>query len=353
MNPTTTLALTLGDAAGIGPEIALRLVTGAEPPAARLLLIGDARALERELAHVPGAVLPPIVDGPEALAKSGVSAGIYGPAQDLDVLPPYGAIDAAAGAASHRWVLAAADLALAGRVDGIVTGPIHKEAWHAAGVPHPGHTETLRDHTGAEHALMLFVARRLKVALATIHVPLREVPGMLDPDDLARDLRLLAAETARHFGPKRPKMAVCGLNPHAGEGGLFGREDIERIAPAVSRVREEGLDAQGPLPADGCIPAAAAGAFDVVLAMYHDQALPAVKTHVARGCVNVTLGLPIVRTSVDHGTAFDLAGRGRAAEGSLRAAVDVATAMCTRSADSSGPDAPSPLNPTRPPSDLT
>jgi 4-hydroxythreonine-4-phosphate dehydrogenase len=347
------LAVTLGDPAGIGPEIALRLAASDTPPPARLLLVGDARALEREVPHVAGARVPSVVEGPEALAASGARVGLLASAQDLERLPRHGHVDAASGAASHRWVLTAADLALAGRVDAMVTGPIHKEAWHAAGVPHPGHTEALRDRTGADHAQMLFVAERLRVALATIHVPLHEVPGRLDPDALARDLRLLASEVARYFGPARPRVAACGLNPHAGEGGLFGSEDAERIAPAVARVRAEGLDAHGPLPADACIPAAAAGRYDAVLAMYHDQALPAVKTWAARRCVNVTLGLPIVRTSVDHGTAFDIAGSGQAVEDSLRAAVEVAAQMCARNAESSGGGAASRLNPTRPPSDLT
>lgn len=353
MRELPILAVTLGDPAGIGPEIALRLASAPVPPAARLLLVGDGRALAREVAQVPGAHMPAVVEGPETLERTDCVAGLLAASQDLEALPAHGCVDAAAGAAAYRWVLAAADLALAGRVAGIVTGPIHKAAWRAAGVPYPGHTEALREHTQAERALMLFVAERLRVALATIHVPIREVPGRLSPVELERDLRLLAAEVARHFGPPRPRMAVCGVNPHAGEAGLFGPEDEERIAPAVAQARAQGLDVHGPLPADACIPAAARGVYDAVLAMYHDQALPAVKTLAPRRSVNVTLGLPIVRTSVDHGTAFDIAGRGCATEAGLRAAVDLALQMVRRSADPAASGGPRGLNPTRPPSDLT
>ncbi len=325
---TPLLALTMGDAAGIGPEITLRLL--ARPPAGvRLLVLGDAEALARELPHVPGAVLPPTVAEPEDVTSSGLWSG----AAPLAALPAYGQVDAASGEASHAWVLQAADLALAGRVAGIVTGPIHKEAWHAAGVPHPGHTEALCARAGAARVLMMLIGGRLRAALATIHVPLRSVPGLLQTEQLAEDLVLLSAEVARSFGPEQPRLAVCGLNPHAGEGGLFGSEDEAIIRPAVEAARARGVDAHGPLPADGCIPAAATGAYDAVFAMYHDQALPAVKSLGQREGVNVTLGLPFVRTSVDHGTAFDVAGRGRATEASLRAALTAATSIARRRAE--------------------
>lgn len=329
MNAPPLLALTLGDAAGIGPEIALRLL--AEPPAcARLLLVGDRAALERELAHVPGVAMPPEVAGPSDVATVPGSAGLWTASAPLPGLPAYGVVDAAAGAACHAWVLQAADLALAGEVAGIVTGPIHKAAWHAAGVRHPGHTEALGEHAGAERVLMMLTGGRLRVALATIHVPLRTVPDLLDTEQLTDDLVLLARETAAAFGPERPRLAVCGLNPHAGEDGLFGDEDARIIAPAVAEARARGVDAYGPLPADGCIPAAVEGAYDAVFAMYHDQALPAVKSVGRRRGINITLGLPFVRTSVDHGTAFDVAGQGRARASSLRAAVEAAASIAAR-----------------------
>jgi len=326
------LAVTMGDAAGIGPEIALRLVA-APPRCARLLLLGSRAALERELVHVPGARVPATVDDVADVPAAAGSIALWAGAAPLHTLPAHGRVAPAAGAASHAWVLQAADLALEGAVAGVVTGPIHKEAWHAAGVRHPGHTEALRDHAGAERVLMMLIGGRLRVALATIHVPLRLVPSLLAPERLAGDLVLLAAETARAFGPERPRIAVCGLNPHAGEGGLFGDEEAAVIAPAVATARARGVDAHGPLPADGCIPAAVGGAYDAVFAMYHDQALPAVKSVAQRRGVNITLGLPFVRTSVDHGTAFDRAGTGRATASSLEAAVRAAAAVATRRAE--------------------
>ena len=202
---------------------------------------------------------------------------------------------------------------------------------------------------------MMLIGERLRVALATTHVALRAVPDLLDPARLLADLVLLAHETARSFGPDRPRIAVCGLNPHAGEEGLFGTEDAELIAPAVLAAQARGIDAHGPLPADACIPAAVAGHYDAVFAMYHDQALPAVKSVAQRRGINITLGLPFVRTSVDHGTAFDRAGRGQATASSLRAAVLTAAAVVARREkfDASGALAVSTLNPARPPSDLT
>ncbi len=325
MSDLPLLALTLGDPAGIGPEIALRLL--ADPPrSARLLVLGDPAALERELRHVPAAALPTTVSAPEDVPDHPGATALWSGTERLEKLPAYGTVSAAAGAACHGWVLQAADLALSGAVDAVVTGPIHKAAWHAAGITHPGHTEALCERAGGQRVLMMLVGERLRVALATIHVPLRSVPGLLSIERLTSDLVLLARETARAFGPRRPRIAVCGLNPHAGEEGLFGSEDAELIAPAVAAARARGVEADGPLPADGCIPAAVEGRYDAVFAMYHDQALPAVKSVARRRGVNITLGLPFVRTSVDHGTAFDVAGKGRATASSLRAAVEMAAA---------------------------
>jgi 4-hydroxythreonine-4-phosphate dehydrogenase len=341
-----TLALTLGDPAGIGPEITARLLARADLPA-RLLVVGAASALERAAVLV-GVAVPPGVDEPATLADLPEGVGRWRGAEPLSALPAYGTIDARGGAACHAWVLQAAALALAGEVDGIVTGPIHKAAWHAAGVTSPGHTEALAALAGSARVLMMLQGDLLRVVLATIHVPLREVPGRLETAGLAEDLRLLDASLRGWFGMQRPRIAVCGLNPHAGEEGLFGSEDAAVIAPAVAAARARGIDAIGPLPADACIPAGAAGAYDAVFAMYHDQALPAVKSVAPRRCVNVTLGLPFVRTSVDHGTAFDIAGSGRATEESLFTAVALAAQMCRRRIP-----AGEALNPTRPPSDLS
>jgi 4-hydroxythreonine-4-phosphate dehydrogenase len=329
MNVPPLLALSIGDPAGIGPEITLRLLR--EPPqVARLLLIGDAGTLESAAGLVEDRRLLPIVEQPEDVAPvPGTIALWAGATVPAHACPP-GVVDAAAGAACHAWVREAAAFALSGRVDGMVTGPIHKASWHAAGISSPGHTEALRDQAGVERVLMMLVGGRLRTALATIHVPLRAVADLLDPISIREDLILLGREMGHCFGLNRPRIAVCGLNPHAGEDGIFGSEDIEIIAPAVAAARAAGVDAYGPLPADACIPAAAEGRYDAVLAMYHDQALPAVKSLAPRSAVNVTLGLPFVRTSVDHGTAFDIAGRGIARATSLRAAISLGAEMATR-----------------------
>ena len=329
MKPPPLLALTIGDPAGIGPEIALRILRDV-PRTARLLIIGDEDTLEAAQALTDDPVFLPAVDEPEEIAALPGAVARWRGSTRPSAPSPHGVIAAPAGAACHAWVMQAADLALTGRVAGIVTGPIHKASWHAAGVDSPGHTEALRDRAGMERVLMMLVGGRLRAALSTIHVPLRSVPDLLDTQALLADLRLLARETARSFGLPRPRLAVCGLNPHAGEEGLFGSEDAEIILPAVTAAQAEGLDVHGPLPADACIPAATAGRFDAVLAMYHDQALPTVKSIAPRRSVNVTLGLPFVRTSVDHGTAFDIAGRGIAEASSLRSAVVLAAEMAQR-----------------------
>ncbi len=323
--PGLPLALTLGDPAGIGPEICARWLCGA-PAGLRVVVVGSAAALARAAGRLgPLPALAPFA--PASAARLQVLDPEATRAEDL---PPPGAVDAEAGRLSHRWVLEGARLVLAGHAAALVTGPIHKEAWARAGVAEPGHTEALARAAGVRRVLMLLVGGRLRTALATIHVPLARVPGLITTSGLLADLTLLAQEVGRGFGPERPRLAVCGLNPHAGEGGLLGTEDAERIRPAVQMAQALGLDVHGPLPADACIPQAAAGAYDAVLAMYHDQALPAVKALAPRRAVNVTLGLPFVRTSVDHGTAFDLAGRGVASERSLVAAVALARRMVRR-----------------------
>ena len=320
------LAVTLGDVAGIGPEIVLPLLDDPVPDA-RTLVIGDPAALQRARTWVPGPALPPEVATVTELVARDLEVGLLRPGQVLPPLPQPGEVSASAGAQSHRWVADAARLALAGEVAGLVTAPIHKGAWHAAGLPHPGHTELLSEVAEAKRVVMCFVAGRLRAALATIHVPLRAVPDLLDADDLLGDLRILAASVPPTEDHRRPRIAVCGLNPHAGEGGLFGTEDRKIIAPAVASARAGGLDVVGPLPADAALPAAVAGRYDAVLGMYHDQILPTVKSVAPRRSVNVTLGLPFVRTSVDHGTAFDIVGQGRADASALRVAFEEALRM--------------------------
>jgi len=243
-----------------------------------------------------------------------------------------GLIDARAGAAAARWLIEGIDLALAGRVDAIMTLPLHKESLHLAGVRHPGHTEILAERCGvAEHAMMLYLPSDdpdrggLGVIHATLHVALRQVFDLLTVDSITSKIHLADSAIRPLTGGRQPRIAVAGLNPHAGENGLFGVEEIQIIQPAVDRCRAEGVNVVGPIAADTLFGRAIGGEFDAAVAMYHDQGHVALKTIGFDRAVNVTLGLPIVRTSVAHGTAFDIAWQGRSVEtSSLIAAVRVA-----------------------------
>jgi 4-hydroxythreonine-4-phosphate dehydrogenase len=308
------LALTLGDPAGIGPEIALKALVSARRPDAALSVFGPVSAL-RERARRLG--LP----APESLGVRLVDV----PGDAV----PLGVVSAAGGRAAAEAVLAAVREAREGVVDALVTAPLNKEALAAAGYPWPGHTEMLAEAAGAQSVAMMFVGGGLRVALLTIHQPLRTVPDALTGEVVRRIVRLVARELPR-FGASRSRIAVCGVNPHAGEGGLFGREEREVIAPAVFALRAEGLDVEGPLPADTVFVRAARGEFDAVVAAYHDQGLIPVKLAAFGHAVNVTLGLPFVRTSVDHGTGFDIVEKGVADESSLLAAMDLAAMLALR-----------------------
>ena len=314
----TPIAISMGDPAGIGPEICARLFAPGAAVLPRCVVVGDAGALFRAAAPLGLAVLA--IDGPEAasFAPEVIEVIQAGPALPDDL--PFGRVDARAGRAAHEAVVAAATLARAGRVRAIVTAPLHKEALHAAGVPHPGHTEILAELAGGADVRMMLFNDDLRVVLATIHAPLSAVPAMLSLPGELRTIRL-AAEACRRLGVAAPRVAVAGLNPHAGEGGLFGREEIAVIQPAIERARSEGIDASGPWPGDTVFMHARAGRFDIVVAQYHDQGLIPVKYLGLDRGVNVTLGLDFVRTSVDHGTAFDIAGQGVADPSSLIEAV--------------------------------
>ncbi len=250
-----------------------------------------------------------------------------GPERDRIPLP--GRASAAGGRAALAAVTGATQLALDGFVDAIVTAPISKEAIRAAGSPFPGHTEMLAALTKAKRHAMMLVGGPLRVSLATIHVPLAQVPSLIT----ARGIRTvieLTWEAVRLFGLRRPRIAVCGLNPHAGEAGLMGDEERRVIAPAVRAMAKKGVPVSGPYPADTIFHRAARGEFAAVVAMYHDQGLGPLKTLAFDTGVNLTLGLPIIRTSVDHGTAFDIAGKGVASAESLLAAVELAATMARR-----------------------
>jgi 4-hydroxythreonine-4-phosphate dehydrogenase len=286
------VAITVGDPAGIGPEIVARA-------------IADARVTE---------VCEPVVYGPPDLTR-------FRPGQ----------LSAEAGRAAYDAIVAAVNDVRAGRVEAMATAPVNKEAFALAGLPWRGHTDLLAHLTGAASVAMMFYADALRVVLATIHVPLADVPRLLTRASLEQVIRLTAREMPR-FGFPSPRLAVAGLNPHAGEHGVMGSEEREVFEPALAACRTSGIDVAGPFPADTLFGRAARGEFDVVIASYHDQGLIPVKLLAFGTAVNVTLGLPIIRTSVDHGTAFDIAGRGVADHGSLVCAVRLAARLARQAA---------------------
>ncbi|MFZ2266845.1 MAG: 4-hydroxythreonine-4-phosphate dehydrogenase PdxA [Azonexus sp.] len=322
------IAVTSGEPAGIGPELCLRLA--AHPGAAHPVILGD-RHLLAERAAALG--LP-------------VEFREYVPGQQpapncLDVLHIPLAVAAQAGrldAANGAYVLALLDRALAGCQSGefaaMATAPVHKGVINQAGVPFTGHTEYLAEKTHTPLVVMMLAGNTergpLRVALATTHLALREVPDAITPEVLEQTLRILEADLRGKYGLSQPRILVAGLNPHAGEGGYLGREEIEVITPVLEKLRAEGLLLSGPYPADTMFTPPILAQGDAVLAMYHDQGLTALKYATFGQGINVTLGLPIIRTSVDHGTALELAGTGRADSGSLFEAVAEAARMARR-----------------------
>ena len=277
--------------------------------------------------------------GPEITAKAAGNAGVLGICEPVVYGPvtsdPFerGRVTATAGRAAYEAIVRAVEDARAGRIDAIATAPINKEAFAAAGLPWPGHTELLAHLTGARRVAMMFYADALRVVLATVHVPLRKVPETLTQARLEDTIELSAAELPR-FGLPAPRLAVAGLNPHAGEHGLLGAEEDDVMTPAIAACAARGIDVRGPFPADTLFNRAMKGEFDAVIACYHDQGLIPVKLVAFGRAVNVTLGLPIIRTSVDHGTAFDIAGRGIADPSSLIEAVRLAARLVQFRTDS-------------------
>lgn len=304
------LALVPGEPAGVGSELCVRALQVAH--ACDLVVYGDPDILGRT-AHALDVALPRM-DCVEFRAPRAVVAGRPDPDNAASVI-----------AALHG----AADACIAGACDGMVTGPVHKATIVAGGIPYTGTTELLAAHAG--RAVVMMLANDIvRVALATTHLPLRAVADAIDAVSLQRTLRIVDAALRDQFGVARPRIAVLGLNPHAGESGTLGREEIETIAPAIDSLRTEGLDLVGPLPADTAFLPDKLRHFDAVLAMYHDQGLPVLKYSGFEQAVNITLGLPYPRVAVDHGTALDIAGRGVADPSSLLAAIATCTRMATR-----------------------
>ncbi|MFP4405617.1 4-hydroxythreonine-4-phosphate dehydrogenase PdxA [Rhodosalinus sp.] len=313
------IAVTCGEPAGIGPELAAKAwrALGTDLP---FFLVGDPRHLPPETPTVeiaaPDAAPAAAAQGLPVLPHPFAAAALPG---HPDPANAQGVIDAIARAVT---------LVTEGAASALCTLPIHKQALaEGAGFAYPGHTEYLAALAGVEHVVMMLASPQLRVVPATIHIPLAEVPRALTPAHLDRVLRITEAGLRDRFGIARPRIAVAGLNPHAGEGGRMGREEIEVIAPVLDRLRAEGMDLRGPLSADTMFHAAARAGYDAAVAMYHDQALIPIKTLDFDRGVNLTLGLPFVRTSPDHGTAFDIAGTGRAKPSSTIEALQLAARL--------------------------
>ncbi|MDF1485506.1 4-hydroxythreonine-4-phosphate dehydrogenase PdxA [Ramlibacter sp. H39-3-26] len=326
-NPAPTprpLAVTMGDPSGIGPEIVAKTLLQA-PYARTCIVVGDPLVMRHAFDALGTPVrLRTLGDVGEALLDEG-TVNVFA-ASRLDALPPIGVVNAASGQAAFDAIMAAIRLAKAGQVAGIVTAPIHKEALAAAGLHYPGHTEILAEQGGARRVAMMLANDEIRTVLVTIHCSLLDAIRRADFDAQMSAIRF-AHEGGRALGIAAPRIAVAGLNPHAGEGGLFGDEETRIIGPAIEAARREGMDASGPWPGDTVFMQARRGRFDVVVAQYHDQGLIPVKYLGLEKGVNITLGLPFVRTSPDHGTAFDIAGRGSADPGSLQAAIGYASRL--------------------------
>ncbi len=321
MDRPPVLALTCGEPAGIGPELAVQIATRALP--AQIVAIGSL-ALLAERAESLGLAVRLRAWRRDEAPESGTLDVL-----DIPLGKPVvaGHVDPANAAHVLSMLDAAIDGCVAGDFDAMVTAPVHKGVINDAGIAFTGHTEYLAERTGTPRVVMMLAGGGLRVALATTHLPLKDVSAALTKDSLESTLRILHSDLVHKFGISAPRVLVAGLNPHAGEGGHMGHEEIEVISPVIERLSGEGMNLIGPLPADTMFTPHQLERGDAVLVMFHDQGLPTLKYASFGGGVNITLGLPIVRTSVDHGTALDLAGTGRADPGSLAAAIDVALSM--------------------------
>ncbi len=328
------LAITMGDPAGVGPEICLRALDSPEVAAHCVpAVFGDAEVLRRCAAQLGGRLSAPVVSVGDfaALGSCRQSVVVDVPALDINAFQP-GKADANTGAASYAFVQRGMDAALVGQVDAVVTAPLNKEALRQADVEFPGHTEIFAHRTGAKRWCMMQYSEELTCAFVTTHAGYAEVPKILTSRRVLEVIHL-AAESMERLRGRKAKVAVCGLNPHAGEHGLFGNGEEERIIlPAVEAARREGLEVEGPLPPDTAFLPSRRKAVDAVVCMYHDQGHIPIKALAFDSAVNVTLGLPIVRTSVDHGTALDIAWQGKASPSSLFHALRLAAKIASQNA---------------------
>lgn len=323
------IAYTPGEPAGIGPDLIIALAQEAQDH--EIVAIADPELLRQraEALQLPLTLRPLSLSAAATPTQAGELTYL---AEPLRAPCQLGQLDPA----NADYVLATLNHAIdgcqGGDFDAYVTGPAHKGVINEAGIAFSGHTEYLAERTATDKVVMMLATEGLRVALATTHIPLSQVPAAITESELSQVLRILHRDLQQQFGISAPNILVCGLNPHAGEGGHMGREEIDTIEPTLEKLRAEGMTLQGPLPADTLFTPKVLDGSDAVLAMYHDQGLPVLKFKGFGQAVNITLGLPIIRTSVDHGTALDLAGTGRADLGSLRTAMSYAEAMaCTRS----------------------
>ena len=316
------LVLTAGEPAGIGPDLCVQLAQQAHPA---MVVIADPGLLKQRAAQLNLPLQVRIHEGNDAITTAAGELSVLPIALQHPVTP--GRLDPANAGYVLDTLRTAIDGCLEHRFSALVTGPVHKGVINDAGIPFTGHTEFLAERTATPHVVMMLATPGLRVALATTHLPLAEVSRAITPPLLREVITVLHRELMEKFSIVTPRILVCGLNPHAGEGGHLGREEIDVIEPVLEELRSQGMHLFGPLPADTLFTPRYLREADAVLAMYHDQGLPVLK-HLGFGnAVNITLGLPIIRTSVDHGTALDLAGSGKADTGSLRYAIEVAEQM--------------------------
>ena len=327
MDERPAIGITLGDPSGIGPEIILKALSEAGIyGVCRPVIIGDPGVLSSAWT---GSERPPVrelmIPG-QAQGKPGqIDLLALSALKAQDMIPGKPTLEG--GRAMVAYILKAVELALRGEIKAMVTCPISKILMQQAGYPFEGHTQLIADRTQTRDYVMMLAGDRLRVALVTIHCALKDVPDCLTQAGVYKTIAITSEALRRDFGQKAPRIAVAALNPHAGEAGLFGKEEEEIIKPALERARGEGLQVAGPFPPDALFHKAATGHFDAVVAMYHDQGLIPLKLLHFSDAVNVTLGLPIIRTSVDHGTAYDIAGKGMADASSLKAAIRMAVTM--------------------------
>lgn len=324
----TRVAITLGDPNGIGPEVVLKsLHDPSLMPSMTPLLVGSAHVLRvhADILGFSDLDIHVVDDVPDDVPPGDVA--VLDVAEEAEPPVTFGAVTAAAGRLAMRAVERAVDACLAGAVDAMTTAPISKEALRMAGYDVPGHTEFIAQRTESTQPTMMMVAGGLRVGLVTSHIPLSEVPEAVTTEAILENIQVIEASLREDFAIDEPKIAVLGLNPHAGDGGTFGDEEEETIVPALETARKEGLRVEGPLAADGYFATQLNADYDAVLAMYHDQGLVPFKALAFDHGVNFTAGLPIVRTSPDHGTAHGIAGKGMALPGSMRSALEVAVAV--------------------------